>query len=519
MLLFLAPSLMLLTLFIYFIIKPLVEYFYDAKHLRRFPNQNFFSGITNLGYIYERCRGFRTRNLYDVHKRNPIVRLGPNALSFSDVKAIKDIYGHSTSCIKGDDYRLQAGPHSHLLNTLDKEDHSRKRRIVSHAFATRNLEGWEDKVADKTLRLVQQFDKSCVVASSITTGMQSTIDFRKWTNLFTIDAIADIGLSYRTNCLDAGNDLVTIQLPDGTQRQVSFIESLHGGNRANSILVWSYRWFHVLRKCAKYVSPWFRSQYLHGDRYGDIVKHLVRVRMEQYQSGENLEDFFRFWMEDKNGTSHNLPLGEIEAEVSVMMDAGSDTTAIALTNAMYILLKHPSKLAALRQELDAALSDEEIIAPYSKVKNLPYLRACLDESLRVMPPVAFGLSRKTPAEGASILGQWIPGNTTVSVPAYVAHRDPVHFPNPEEYQPERWFEGQAKEAQQYFIPFSTGARGCIGRNISYLEQQVLLATLVRRYDFSLPHRCWEMEREEAFNLWPGPMPLKIETRRLSKVEE
>lgn len=179
---------------------------------------------------------------------------------------------------------------------------------------------------------------------------------------------------------------------------------------------------------------------------------------------------------------------------------------------MYCLLKTPTALARLREELDSALYDDEDIATYASVKNLPYLHACLDESMRLFPPVSFGLNRLTPPDGLMIDGHWIPGNTIVAVPAYTAHRNPRLFPEPERYEPERWLKDGNKEAQASYIPFSAGARGCIGRNISYIEQTVLTATLLRRYDFSLPYPEWELGHEEAFNLWPGPLPLTIKRR-------
>lgn len=62
---------------------------------------------------------------------------------------------------------------------------------------------------------------------------------------------------------------------------------------------------------------------------------------------------------------------------------------------------------------------------------------------------------------------------------YGAHRLPETFPEPEEYQPQRWLDLDARRRMEpYFIPFSAGARGCIGRNITYLEQVVVLASLV-----------------------------------------
>jgi len=63
--------------------------------------------------------------------------------------------------------------------------------------------------------------------------------------------------------------------------------------------------------------------------------------------------------------------------------------------------------------------------------------------------------------------------------------------------------------EPYFIPFSTGARGGIGRNISYLEQIVVVASLVHRYKFALPSPSWKLQRHEAFNILVGELPMKI----------
>lgn len=107
-----------------------------------------------------------------------------------------------------------------------------------------------------------------------------------------------------------------------------------------------------------------------------------------------------------------------------MMNAGSVTIAIAITNVMYQLLKKPRCLKKLCKEIDAALDPEEVIAPYNKVKHLPYLRACLDESLRLFPPTSHGLPRETPPEGLYILDDYVLGGVSVSVSA-VAVDTPV----------------------------------------------------------------------------------------------
>jgi cytochrome P450 len=132
----------------------------------------------------------------------------------------------------------------------------------------------------------------------------------------------------------------------------------------------------------------------------------------------------------------------------------------------------------MRRELPSSIK-EEIVVSYDKVRHLPYLRACLDESMRLFPPTAHGLPRVTPEEGWLITGDFIPGGTTVAISAYVAHGDEKISPEPEKFKPERWLTEESRSLQPYFVAFSAAASGCIGRNISYLEQTVLLASVLR----------------------------------------
>lgn len=73
----------------YFIVWPVIEYFRDPKGLRKYPNLNILSGITDLGFCYEAYKGFRSHALLKAHQTSPVVRIGPNSLSYSDLSAIK----------------------------------------------------------------------------------------------------------------------------------------------------------------------------------------------------------------------------------------------------------------------------------------------------------------------------------------------------------------------------------------------------------------------------------------------
>ncbi|KAL4877972.1 cytochrome P450 [Aspergillus karnatakaensis] len=502
-----------LTAVTYIFIFPFIYYFYDPKGLRKYPNFSPLSGLTDLRHIYLSACGYRSRDLYHAHKNAPILRIGPNSLSFGDTRAVKDIYGHGTKCFKDVNSDVLSGSHRQLFDVVDKTDHSRKRKVLSAAFAIKHLERWEFKVAHSTQRLIKAIDSHCT--TPMLPGHTSpdpedvNFDYGKYINLFTIEAINSIALSSEMDLLDTGTDMVTAQRMDGTTYRARYRHAQNQLAIGQAVFVWDYKHYPWIAWLSK-LSPKWRKVWKDGEPWEDVVYHQAVTRLKRYLAGEKLDDFFSSLMDDKQGAPNNLEWGEIVAEVSAIINAGADTTAIALTQVLDLLLHHPDCLRKLREEVDAVLDGNDIVAPYDKVKNLPYLRACLDEALRIIPPTSAGLPRRTPPEGAQIMGEWIPGDTSVSMTIYAAHRDENIFPEPETYCPERWLdEENRKRMEPYFIPFSAGARGCIGRNISYLEQTVVLATLVRRYEFALKSPEWELKRHEAFNLVVGEMPLKV----------
>jgi cytochrome P450 len=473
------------------------------------------SGISSIPFMILAHGGFRSSRLAELHKEHPVIRTGPNTLSYGDVRAIKDIYGHNTKCTKDSSYVITSGSHFHLADVIDKPEHARKRKVLSSAYALKNLEEWEHKVADKTARVITHFDKCCTAALPSVTKIPDkrdlTVDYREWTNYFSLDAIADIGLSEILGFLDRGNDRITGRRTDGTKYECSFRECLYQNARKQSLLVWPYQWYPFINKVSNLIPFYGRMGKLARDWEG-IPLELAHRRLDRYRAGEKLDDFFQALMEDKNGHPNNLEWGEIVAEVSIMMNAGSATTAIAMANVLYQLLKNQETMRKLVEELDAALDDDDgaqAVVSYDKVKHLPYLKACLDESLRLFPPTPQGLPRETPSEGLSILDDYIPGGVSVSMSALVAHRSEAQFPQADKFIPERWLGEEGKNLQPYFLAFSAGARGCIGRNISYLEQTVFLASMLRRYEFALPCPQWEIERLETMNLLLGEMPVKV----------
>jgi len=501
------------ALSVYFVVLPVFNHFLDPKGLRKYPSFATFAGFSDLPYCWLSARGFRSRDLCELHKEEPILRIGPNALSFGSTAAIKDIYGHTTKCIKDKNYEILSGSHTHLIDAIDKQDHSRKRKLMSAAFAIKNLERWEFKVADVTKRLLAVLDEKCtspMLSSSKSPEFADlTVDFNQIINLWTIEAINSIALSSKLGLIEQGTDEVTAERIDGTVYRARYRQSQNQTSRAQAAFVWAYDHYEWLAWLSKFL-PYWRRVWKEAKPWNDVIYHQAMERLRKYQNGNQLDDFFSCLMTGKSGSPNNLEWGEIVSEISIIINAGADTTAIALSNIIELLIRHPKHLQRLRAEIDETLEVEEAVAPYDSVKDLPFLRACIDEGLRLNPPTSAGLPRRTPPEGAHILGEWIPGGTSVSMTIYSAHQDPIIFPNPEEFQPQRWLGSEnRKRMEPYYIPFSTGARGCIGRNISYLEQIVVVASLVHRYDFALPSPSWRLQRHEAFNILVGELPMKI----------
>ncbi|KAF2031748.1 cytochrome P450 monooxygenase [Setomelanomma holmii] len=509
---------------LYFVICPIVVYFRDVNGLRRYPNMHPLSGISSIPFMILAHGGSRSTYMARLHQKHPVIRIGPNSLSYGDMRAIKDIYGHNTPCTKDGSYVISAGSHYHLADVVDKHDHARKRKLLSSAYAIKNLEGWEHKVADKTMKLNRHLDQCCTAPlrpGELPKPEDVNVDYRKWTNFFTLDAIADIGLSDKLGFLDRGHDRVTGRRLDGSIYECNLRDALYQTARKQSLLLWPYEWYPLINKLSNII-PFYCRMGNFAKEWDGIPIELAHKRLQRYRAGEKLDDFFQALMEDKNGHPNNLEWGEIVAEINIMMNAGSATTAIAMANVLYQLLKNPEKMQKAVEELDHALDDDEDevedgVVAYDKAKHLPYLRACLDESLRLFPPTPHGLPRVTPADGTNILGDYIPGGVTVAMSAMVAHRNESTFPQADKYIPERWLGEEGKSLQPYFLAFSAGARGCIGRNISYLEQTVVLASVLRRYQFALSSPDWELQRLETMNWILGEMPVKVWRRERKTV--
>jgi cytochrome P450 len=484
------------------ILIPVIEYLVDAKKLRRFPSPGI-AGFSDLWALRYHWTNSRYQAVHDAHQRlGSIVRIQPHHVSFTDPRALKDIYGHGSSIMKSPYYDNIAGDYHDVANATDRSEHSRKRRLMSHVFSQKHILTMEEVINTVLGNLVQALDKR----------LTQDLDIRYWFNLFTFDAISSLAFSQPFNFLDTGNDLTFGRRSDGSTYPMNLVGTFHNAT--------SYAAFfgHARPGLAAFIKHCFILAQAHGAKalrdFGAMCEYKTDMRATAGK-GDRF-DFFSKLEEVPKGQAEPMPFGEQVAEAGIMLNAGSDTTASGLTNTLFLLAKHPETLAKLRQELEEVMTPESITPDFNMLMASPYLRACLDESLRLRPPVAIGLPRVTPKEGSTICGHFIPGGVTVSVPILELNRHPDLFPRPDEFDPSRWLdEKQLPNLKEYVQPFSIGGRACIGRNLAMIELTKVVATMVNRYDVELLQD--DLALVERFNMNPGPCHLRL-TRRQRIVE-
>jgi cytochrome P450 len=503
---------------------PIFRYFRDPKQLRRYPGP-FLAGITNIWIMYKHYIGQRTSTVHELHqKHGKILRIGPNSLSFSSLDAARDIYGHGTPTSKDRFYDSLAGVHRQLFDSIDKEEHARKRKLFAAAFAQKSVEEKEYHVNADIAALVRQFDRLCTDPPAAAKGQtilydkdqvqREFTDARRWFNLLTLDLAADFAFGIKLGFVKQGDDWAVCETLQGERYMAHPEASTNPNLLITSTLGYArLSFFNVNRKLFKWHRGW-----RDGEIVTDFVIHLVRKRLAAEKDGQERSDFFQALSYSRDGVPTDMEFGELIQECALLMVAGSETTACALQNIFYFLILHPRCMQTLYEELESALGnedgdDDELVPAYDRVKFLPYLRAVIDETLRLRPSLPIALPRTTPPDGMNIAGVWVPGNTTVSASTWTIHRDPELFERPLEFLPERWLGENGVKIQKGFMAFSSGARACVGRNMAYMELTLVVAALVHRYHFALPSPDWKPTICETFVIKSGPMPVKIWRRR------
>lgn len=238
-------------------------------------------------------------------------------------------------------------------------------------------------------------------------------------------------------------------------------------------------------------------------RIDEIVYRLIADRRAHPGDG----DVISMLLAARNDAGQPLTDREIRDEVMTVFLAGHETTALALTWALYLLARNPVKQASLRQELTSVLK-VGALPTLADIPRLQYTEAVVNETFRLYPP-AYAVSREV-IRPTEIGGHKLGKRSLALVSIYAAHRDPQRFPQPDQFQPERWLDGLGRRLPKgAFVPFAEGPRKCIGASFAMQEAVLALATICSRVQVA-PTTSREPNLVTAVTLRPAePVMLKV----------
>jgi cytochrome P450 len=234
--------------------------------------------------------------------------------------------------------------------------------------------------------------------------------------------------------------------------------------------------------------PWVRYRRAQREFSAFVALCLAQRRATAHEPQDVLDLLLAARYDDGTRLSDE----DIRDELVTIILVGHETTAVALSWALYEVARHPAVLARLRDELDALGPDPD---PDLIVKQ-SYLGAVCDETLRLHTILTeIGRISRGPCE---LLGRQLPAGTAVGIGIGAIHQDPALYPDPDEFRPERFLERRYTAFE--FLPFGGGHRRCLGAHLSDYEMRIVLASTVTRWEFELAGS----DRDIRHNIGTGP---------------
>ncbi|CAN9211846.1 putative cytochrome P450 [Alternaria alternata] len=436
-----------------------------------------FSPIWGMRALY---RMKFNSDLQALHNRyGPVVRIAPNEVSFATFEAETTIYA------KQEDGRFsKAGTFLTLFSDLvlnaptlitipDPALHKRLHKVIQQAFTPQALASQEPIQKLHIERAMPDFDDIAVNGTEI--DLADKLETMFW------EIIGDLAF---------GEPLMAGKRPT--------YESLKRLGKGSMPIVEALSFMLVMPGVAPALET-ARSLISAMPIPSQLSKLVPSKRLRDcIDRQDGREDFISAIMgSEKQGLT--LDADAFFSNAMGLTLAGYQTTATTLASTFYHVLRYTNTYITLCAEIRSTFTSEADITG-ERLARLPFLNACIRETLRLLPP-ANGKTAQRTAPSCTIAGTYIPAGTIVSADLYTIQRSSQYFNDPASFRPERWLEGAEKNGfdgdnRSASRPFLIGSRACIGRHMAQQSIRLIMARLLWRYDFELLDRdgfIWEQD--------------------------
>lgn len=357
--------------------------------LSRFPGPKSWIAFPILRHIGA-ARGLLDERIRTFHEKyGEVVRYAPFEVSFITADAWRDIYGHGHALQKWI-YPLLPGEteerDKHIIAASGR-DHARYRKALSHAFSEKGLQDQEPLIKAHVNLLIEKLKD---VARS-----RKKTDLMEWYTLAAFDIIGDLAFGAPFDGLKNAKYHEWVALIFKNVKLLPFLRMAGDYPLIVSLAMWL-----MPKSLAKAKEK--------SDNYArDTV--MKRVNDKKKHGGSDFMDSMLSHRGEKEGLSDI----ELISNGTVLILAGSETTATLLSGVTYWLLRTPAALRKVTDEVRSAFASEDDINFHNRTERLPYMLACLEEGLRKYPPVPSGLPRWTPrGTHTQIAGHQVPQNVS-----------------------------------------------------------------------------------------------------------
>lgn len=267
--------------------------------------------------------------------------------------------------------------------------------------------------------------------------------------------------------------------------------------------------FHMIAHCtstlADIVAPllWLNEKLgsftfsIFGVETSKVVE--MRLRNPEARRQDLLQTMLDAWEQKKRPNDGdaksraNMTLQEVELNTTVTMIAGFETTSAALAYVCYLLAKHEYVQEKVREEVIAAIGECGKLDYDAVTHRMKYLRAVVDETLRIYPPATLFTTRRA-VNDFEYNGVKYKAGTSIMAPTRQIHMDHRYWPEPHKFDPERFLaENAASRSSIAYQPFGVGPRNCIGERLAILAIIYTVARMVEKYRLTLGESQEDLE--------------------------